>query len=78
MDGNGLIFGRILDGRGGGKEIGHLQAQMGIEAQWVDGLRVTDEDTLSVVEMVLCGKVNKRLPYSDGDGLLALLVRKQF
>ncbi|MFC1960783.1 acetylglutamate kinase [Chloroflexota bacterium] len=46
---------------GGGKEIGRLQAQMGIEAQWVDGLRVTDEDTLSVVEMVLCGKVNKRL-----------------
>ena len=46
---------------GGGKEIGRLQAQMGIEAQWVDGLRVTDEATLSVVEMVLCGKVNKRL-----------------
>lgn len=46
---------------GGGKEIGRLQAAMGIEAQWVDGLRVTDEATLSVVEMVLCGSVNKRL-----------------
>ncbi len=46
---------------GGGKEIGQLQARMGIEAQWVDGLRVTDEATLAVVEMVLCGRVNKRL-----------------
>ena len=46
---------------GGGKEIGRLQAAMGIEARWVDGLRVTDEATLSVVEMVLCGSVNKRL-----------------
>ncbi|GAB4574506.1 MAG: acetylglutamate kinase [Anaerolineae bacterium] len=46
---------------GGGKEIGRLQAAMGIEAQWVDGLRVTDQATLAVVEMVLCGSVNKRL-----------------
>ncbi len=46
---------------GGGKEIGALQARMGIEPRWVDGLRVTDEETLAVVEMVLCGRVNKRL-----------------
>lgn len=46
---------------GGGKEIGRLQAAMGIEARWVDGLRVTDDETLAVVEMVLCGRVNKRL-----------------
>ncbi|NPV68386.1 MAG: acetylglutamate kinase [Anaerolineae bacterium] len=46
---------------GGGKEIGQLQAALGIVPQWVDGLRVTDEATLAVVEMVLCGGVNKRL-----------------
>lgn len=46
---------------GGGKEIGALQTRMGIEPRWVDGLRVTDEETLAVVEMVLCGRVNKRL-----------------
>lgn len=46
---------------GGGKEIGQLQARMGITPQWVDGLRVTDSETLNVVEMVLCGSVNKRL-----------------
>lgn len=46
---------------GGGKEIGRLQERIGITPQWVDGLRVTDEETLAVVEMVLCGRVNKRL-----------------
>jgi acetylglutamate kinase len=46
---------------GGGKEIGRLQTLMGIQPQWVDGLRVTDAETLAVVEMVLCGLVNKRL-----------------
>lgn len=46
---------------GGGKEIGALQQRMGVEPRWVDGLRVTDEETLAVVEMVLCGRVNKRL-----------------
>ncbi len=46
---------------GGGKEIGTLQTRIGLQPQWVDGLRVTDADTLAVVEMVLCGSVNKRL-----------------
>ena len=46
---------------GGGKEIGLLQDKLGIPTAWVDGLRVTDAATLGVVEMVLCGSVNKRL-----------------
>jgi acetylglutamate kinase len=46
---------------GGGKEIGQFQERMGIQPKWVDGLRVTDEETLALVEMVLCGRVNKRL-----------------
>lgn len=46
---------------GGGKEITKLQTQLNIEPRYVDGLRVTDADSLALVEMVLCGTVNKRL-----------------
>jgi acetylglutamate kinase len=46
---------------GGGKEISALQTQMGIEPRYLDGVRITDEASLTLVEMVLCGTVNKRL-----------------
>jgi acetylglutamate kinase len=46
---------------GGGKEISNLQRQLGIEPRYIDGLRITDAPSLAVVEMVLCGLVNKRL-----------------
>lgn len=46
---------------GGGAEISIMQKQMGIEPRYADGLRITDEATLAMVEMVLCGVVNKRL-----------------
>jgi acetylglutamate kinase len=46
---------------GGGKEISALQTQMGITPQYIDGIRVTDAESLRLVEMVLCGTVNKRL-----------------
>ncbi len=46
---------------GGGKEISTLQKQLDIEPRFVDGVRVTDADSLALVEMVLCGTVNKRL-----------------
>lgn len=46
---------------GGGAEISSMQQQMGIEPRYADGLRITDEATLAMVEMVLCGVVNKRL-----------------
>ena len=46
---------------GGGKEITRLQAQLNIEPRYVDGLRITDAKSLALVEMVLCGTVNKRL-----------------
>lgn len=46
---------------GGGKEISALQKMMGIEPQYIDGVRVTDAPSLAIVEMVLCGAVNKRL-----------------
>lgn len=55
------LDGPVVIVHGGGKEIGQLQQRMGITPRYVDGLRVTDEETLAVVEMVLCGRVNNRL-----------------
>lgn len=46
---------------GGGKEIRELQQRLGLEPQYIDGLRVTDAESLDVVQMVLVGRVNKRL-----------------
>lgn len=45
---------------GGGKEISRMVNRVGMEANFVNGLRVTDEDTMEIAEMVL-GKVNKSL-----------------
>ncbi len=52
---------RLVIVHGGGQEITRLQQQLSIEPRYVDGLRVTDADSLALVEMVLCGAVNKRL-----------------
>jgi acetylglutamate kinase len=46
---------------GGGKEIRELQERLGIAPQYIEGLRVTDAESLVVVKMVLAGRVNKRL-----------------
>jgi acetylglutamate kinase len=46
---------------GGGPQIGIVLDQMGIGTSFVDGMRVTDEPTMDVVEMVLGGKVNKAI-----------------
>lgn len=46
---------------GGGKAIDHLQERLGLEAQKVEGLRVTDESSLEVAQMVLSGSVNKEI-----------------
>ncbi len=58
---------------GGGKEIATLQEKLGIEPRYLDGVRITDAPSLAVVEMVLCGTVNKRLVrYLVADGVEAL------
>ncbi len=44
---------------GGGPQIGELMARVGKEAEFRDGMRVTDADTLDLVRMVLVGKVNR-------------------
>jgi acetylglutamate kinase len=46
---------------GGGPQIGEMLAKLEIESNFVNGLRVTDEATISVVEMVLAGGINKAL-----------------
>jgi len=46
---------------GGGPQIAQLLKQLGIESQFVRGMRVTDQQTMDVVEMVLVGKINKEI-----------------
>ncbi len=46
---------------GGGPEISDMMKQLGKEAVFVDGLRVTDKETVDIVQMVLAGKINKTL-----------------
>ncbi|WP_109808166.1 acetylglutamate kinase [Sphingosinithalassobacter portus] len=46
---------------GGGPQIGAMLKQLGIESQFVGGLRVTDKATAEVAEMVLAGKINKEI-----------------
>ena len=46
---------------GGGPEISAMLKKVGKESRFVNGLRYTDEETMDVVQMVLCGKVNKDL-----------------
>ncbi|MGI9022657.1 MAG: acetylglutamate kinase [Acidimicrobiales bacterium] len=44
---------------GGGPQIGHFMTRLGMKPEFVDGLRVTDADTLDVARMVLVGRVNR-------------------
>lgn len=49
---------------GGGPDINEMLKKLDIRSQFVNGLRVTDKDTMDVVQMVLCGKVNKNITAS--------------
>ena len=46
---------------GGGPQIGQMLQRLGVKSRFVDGLRVTDRETMEVVEMVLAGAINKQL-----------------
>ncbi len=46
---------------GGGPEISQMLKRVGKESRFVNGLRVTDDETIEIVQMVLAGKVNKTL-----------------
>ena len=52
---------------GGGPEINKTLSKIGVESKFVDGLRVTDQETIDVVQMVLAGKVNKNLVCQIGN-----------
>lgn len=46
---------------GGGPEISELMGKLGKKAEFVDGLRITDKETVEIAQMVLAGKINKTL-----------------
>ncbi len=46
---------------GGGPQIAHMLERLGKESRFIDGLRVTDRETMDIVEMVLGGQVNKSI-----------------
>ena len=56
-----LIGVKVVLVHGGGPEISDLMAKLGKKPEFVDGLRVTDKETIDIVQMVLAGKVNKTL-----------------
>ncbi len=56
-----LIGVKVVLVHGGGPEISELMNKLGKKAEFVDGLRVTDKETVDIVQMVLAGKVNKTL-----------------
>ncbi len=56
-----LIGVKVVLVHGGGPEISETMAKLGKKAEFVNGLRVTDKETVDIVQMVLAGKVNKTL-----------------
>ena len=56
-----LVGVKVVLVHGGGPEINELMDKLGKKATFVDGLRVTDKETVDIVQMVLAGKVNKSL-----------------
>lgn len=56
-----LIGVKVVLVHGGGPEITDMLSKVGKQTQFVDGLRVTDRETVEVAQMVLCGKINKSL-----------------
>lgn len=56
-----LIGVKVVLVHGGGPEISDLMTKLGKKPEFVDGLRVTDRETVDIAQMVLAGKVNKSL-----------------
>jgi len=56
-----LIGVKIVLVHGGGPEISDTMSKLGKKAEFLDGLRITDKETVDIVQMVLAGKVNKTL-----------------
>ena len=56
-----LIGIKVVLVHGGGPEINEMLGKIGKKSEFIDGLRVTDKETMEIVQMVLSGKVNKNL-----------------
>ncbi len=56
-----LVGIRVVVVHGGGPEISGMLKKVGKESKFVDGLRYTDEETMEIVQQVLCGQMNKDL-----------------
>lgn len=56
-----LIGIKVVLVHGGGPEIKEMLQKINKKSEFVDGLRVTDDETMDIVQQVLCGKVNKNL-----------------
>ncbi len=56
-----LIGVKVVLVHGGGPEISEVMAKMGKKPEFIDGCRVTDKETVDIVQMVLAGKINKTL-----------------
>lgn len=56
-----LVGVRVVVVHGGGPEISTMLKKIGKESKFVNGLRYTDRETMDIVQMILCGKVNKDL-----------------
>ena len=56
-----LVGVKVVLVHGGGPEINELMTKLGKKAEFVNGLRVTDKETVDIVQMVLAGKINKSL-----------------
>ena len=56
-----LVGIRVVVVHGGGPEINEMLTKVGKQSKFVNGLRYTDEETMDIVQQVLCGRVNKNL-----------------
>ena len=56
-----LVGIQVVVVHGGGPEISAMLKKIGKESRFVDGLRYTDQETMDIVQQILCGKVNKDL-----------------
>ena len=56
-----LVGVKVVLVHGGGPEINEIMGKLGKKPEFIDGLRVTDKETVDIVQMVLAGKVNKSL-----------------
>ena len=56
-----LVGIKVVLVHGGGPEISEMLKKIGKESKFVKGLRYTDRETMDIVQMILCGKVNKNL-----------------